>query len=342
MDRTPALGLSSFDLDDTVVVREQRTGRLWLLEGERAGAWRAARGRVAEELATPPDEPAAPEEPAPAPAGPPAVDLTVGLGGPAVRVRCWDASLGRTLSGALGPLTGTGKSRATLDLFDSDDGPVLARDGKVLQRPGNLALGRWFLLRHLPVELYAAQDILNVLHASSVALRGGAIVLAASSGSGKTTLAAALVAAGGELVADDITPLEAGTRHVWPLPCAMSIKEGSWPVLARLFATFETCPPVRLKEVRVRYFQPDRHVRPGRGLPVAAIVAPRYAMGAATTMTAMTAPQLLRHLIESGTWPPPTLPGLREMLGWVRAVPAYRLDYGDIDDAVRRVQALAP
>ncbi|WGF89123.1 hypothetical protein [Marinivivus vitaminiproducens] len=333
-----AATLHSFELDDAVVVREAGTGRLWMLEGAHAQAWQEARRHLPD--APPPEEATTSLEPAPLPPGDPETDIVAVLDGAAVRVRCWDALLGRTLQGALEPLRGTAAIRATLDLYATKDGPVVALDGMVLHRPETLALGRWFLLRRLPAELYPWRRMMSVLHASSVGLQRGAVVLAAGSGSGKTTLAAALVAAGGRLVADDISPIEAGTRRVWPLPCAMSIKEGSWPVLAQLFDRFERCPPVRLTDIRVRYFLPGSLAPPGQGWPVAAIVIPRYAAGAPTVMTRVTAPELLRGLTESGTWPPTDHAGLSDMLAWVREVPAFRLAYSDVTDAVARIQAL--
>ena len=53
----------------------------------------------------------------------------------------------------------------------------------------------------------------------------------ADSGSGKSTLTAALVHAGLRYFSDDVVPLDHGLR-IRPMPLGISLKEGSWPVLA--------------------------------------------------------------------------------------------------------------
>ena len=54
------------------------------------------------------------------------------------------------------------------------------------------------------------QDSPHVIHASTVALDGRAVMITGRSGSGKSALALALMAAGARLVADDRTLLRAG------------------------------------------------------------------------------------------------------------------------------------
>ncbi|HWL69184.1 MAG TPA: hypothetical protein VNS22_12460 [Geminicoccus sp.] len=332
----PASGafLRSFAFDDGIVVQDGTSGQIWLLEGEPARAW-------------PRDgEPAAPGQaspapvPAPAPAGPPALELTVAQGSMAARVRCWEPVLARTFAGALAPLVSDGGAAAcTIDLYPSADGPVVAVDGMLAHRPGSLGLGRWLALRRLAVELAPGRHWLALLHAATVAMPFGAVILAATSGSGKTTLAGALLAAGGALLSDDITPIEAGSRQAWPFPLAMSVKEGSWPLFARMHADFALTVPVSIGTTRVRYFAPARRSAP-RGQPVAMVIVPRYRAGARLDRQRLRPIELLRSLVESGTWPPAAGRDLTDLLAWLERVPAFRLTYGDLDEAVAAIGAI--
>ncbi len=74
-----------------------------------------------------------------------------------------------------------------------------------------------------------------MLHAAGVAGPDGAALLCGSSGAGKSTLTGYLLASGLALVTDDYAPLEVGTRVLWPVPFGLSVKEGSWPLLAPHF-----------------------------------------------------------------------------------------------------------
>lgn len=328
--------LQGFPFGEDVVVQEAATGQVWLLEGSQAEAWRKAAGKV------PPAAGPAPSFPAPlapAPVGTPALALTVAQGGPAVAVRCWDERLGRTFAGALAPLVRNDLAPVrTIDLYPTPEGPVVAVDGRLAHQPGSAGLGRWLALRQLAVELFPARRWLALLHAASVAMPFGAVVLAAASGSGKTTLAGALLAAGGILLADDITPLEADSLAAWPFPLAMSVKEGSWPLFTRMHPSFAAVPPVRIGASRVRYFQPDHPLAFPAPHRVAMLVAPRYRQGASPALTRLSPADLLRHLVATGTWPPSDPAGLQQMLAWLRDLPAFLLTYGELADAVRLIQ----
>ena len=112
------------------------------------------------------------------------------------------------------------------------------------------------------------------------ALRG---VSRAREGSGKSTLAAALVAAGADFVTDDYAPLEQASWHVWPVPYAPGIKRGSWRPLRRHYPDLDaqagasSWPACRSA---IWSWTPARMAPLSRGLPVAALVFPRYKTGA--------------------------------------------------------------
>ena len=145
-------------------------------------------------------------------------------------------------------------------------------------------MGRWLLLRRLTSEIAPSRRTLVCLHAAAVAMPHGTVLLAGRSGSGKTTLAAELVAGGGALLADDLTPIEPCTRLAFPFPLAMSIKRGSWPIVSALFPGFDQVPEIALASTAIRYLPSPRHAPPGSGHKVLALLFPRYTPGASATI----------------------------------------------------------
>ena len=114
------------------------------------------------------------------------------------------------------------------------EGRVVARGPRVAQAiPAlRLALSR--------LALGQASGVAAV-HAAAVARGGKTVLLPAPAGSGKSTLAAACVLAGWELLADDTAVLDGSDGDTWlrPLPHALCLKPGAWPVLAACGAGLE-------------------------------------------------------------------------------------------------------
>jgi len=89
------------------------------------------------------------------------------------------------------------------------------------------------------------------LHASSVIVRGEAVLLVAPTGHGKSTLARALAAVGAESHNDDVTPLSLASRHAECFPKEQPQADGwqqrSFPVRALFFLSpRDSTPMLRL------------------------------------------------------------------------------------------------
>jgi hypothetical protein len=98
---------------------------------------------------------------------------------------------------------------------------VVRADGTLIRSAGYAAGWRWQRLFYAQVlPLAAALQGVEVLHASAVAVDGRAVALIAASGTGKTTIAAHLVAAGADLLADDVLAVTAGAGGVTAYPGA--------------------------------------------------------------------------------------------------------------------------
>lgn len=233
-----------------------------------------------------------------------------------------------------------------MDVIAQDGGFAIRGDGAVLTRMDDLtpnrALARHACLTALLETARRPRQWLGILHASAVSANGRSVVICGAKGSGKSTLAAALVTAGAEFVTDDYAPLERTSWQVWPVPYAPSIKRGSWRALRQRYPDLDTRPVHKLAGLHIRYLDLDDAcvARLDRGLPVTAVVFPRYQRGAALEARRVSATEALVGLCHARSLLDRRPDVLAETLRWVRSVPAHEVSYGDLDRAVAWVGAL--
>jgi hypothetical protein len=94
--------------------------------------------------------------------------------------------------------------------------------------------------------------------------------------------------------------------------------------------------------MQIRYLELDagRMVPLGRGLPVAALVFPRYQAGAALEHHELTTAEAFAALCHARSLLDRHPDVLAETLRWSETVPAYRLTYGDLERAMKWVLSL--
>lgn len=97
------------------------------------------------------------------------------------------------------------------------------------------------------------EDWLMTVHASAITNGKKTILFSAAPGSGKTTMAALLQAKGFQLISDDFVPIDRYSFHAYPLPIAMSVKEGAMKTLELLYPT--------LNETPLNYISSEKSVR---------------------------------------------------------------------------------
>jgi hypothetical protein len=163
------------------------------------------------------------------------------------RVRLWQAEAGLQLT------------------YDDTGTFTIGRDGKEItwspgDDPNPEAVRLDILGRVLPLALHLQGKF--CLHASAVTVAGRALGFVAPQFHGKSTLAQALVAAGGELLTDDVLPVGIeGT--VVALPGVQRVR--LWPDCARLMGAGATDSESKL------YLQPPAGQLASRALPLEAI-----------------------------------------------------------------------
>jgi hypothetical protein len=154
-------------------------------------------------------------------------------------VRSTDADVGAYLDHALSGLRGDGEDPEVWysiadSAAESEGTHSLHYGSELIVRATSKAFAIETLLWHLNGAAVNNADPLVVLHAGGVALDGAGVIISGRSGAGKTTLTAALVRAGFEYLTDEAVVIDPTTGLLHPYAKALSIKPGSWTLLADL------------------------------------------------------------------------------------------------------------
>jgi len=213
---------------------------------------------------------------------------------------------------------------------------VLFENGREIARTHDYGVILGALYQALLERLRPGTRWRALIHAGAAARHGQAIGLVGRSGSGKSTLLAALIARGFDYLADDLLAVSTEGRAVpWPMP--LSIKEGSWPVLAPVYPELMTRPIYPTKGVEARLLMPPDECWRMPPLPLSALVFPTYAPGSALRLTRLSPLGALARLLEDRVWIgyPLDEASVRAFLLWLEATPCHALRHGGNGDAER-------
>jgi len=143
----------------------------------------------------------------------------------------------------------------------------------IILRIDNILKGSWtkdqseFVKGRIFVELINVlhnkkeSDWLMTVHASAISDGNKTILFSAAPGSGKTTIAALLQAKGYQIISDDFVPIEQSSFKAYPLPIAMSVKEGSMELLRSHYPELETNPLITVNsKKKIKYLPVDTKV----------------------------------------------------------------------------------
>ena len=184
-----------------------------------------------------------------------------------------------------------------------------------------------------------------ILHAAVVERSGGALLLPAPPGSGKSTLCAGLLSRGWRLLSDELALIDPATGDVVPLPRPVSLKNASIEVIARFAPGAVLGPTVRdtLKGSVAHMTPPVDSVRrasePARPRWV---VLPRYEAGAVLRLEPLPRGRAFMQLVDSAfNYHLYGREGFEVLARMVETCACYQLAYGDLEDAVRACADLA-
>ena len=242
----------------------------------------------------------------------------------------------------IGPLEdGSGDVHSMVVLTNTDDEKdLLLVDGEVTSTESKPGRVTGTVVHSLTRKLIEETDALAI-HAGGVVRDGVAVALPAAMESGKSTLTAGLVRAGFSYLTDEAVLFDWATQIVIPFPKPISLDPGSWP----LFPELEPEAPLPDGFKDEQWHIPPDTIRPGsvaEPCRIRYIVFPKYAEGATTALTplkrAEATVELAKNTFRFNERPRRSLDALSNV---VPDAECYRLDVGDLSDAVALVGDLA-
>lgn len=180
-------------------------------------------------------------------------------------------------------------------------------------------------------RLHPRAEWLAIIHASAVAIDQAAAVFAAPSGSGKTTLVASLVRQGFCYLSDDFTAVTSeGAVVPWLVP--LSVKQGSWPLVSRLYPHFQSAPVFTTKSQRARLLCPPHGSFAAEPAPLRMLIFSDYAKGSPARINPISHAEALGRLLNDRIWLgyPVTRTTVEKFLQWFRSIPVFELTYDDL------------
>jgi hypothetical protein len=178
------------------------------------------------------------------------------------------------------------------------------------------------------------------LHVACLATDRGAVLLCGSPGAGKSTLSTTLAKSGFDLNGDDIALFDPTLGKVMGLAFPLTLKEGSWRLLADSWPEIAQYPVEQRKDdVQVRYLPLPSRFRP-EWLSVRAIIDLDRREAATVAMSPWSKIACLRKLFgeahsHTGKCSQDTL---RAMISMVERADILRLSYGEAADAARLLE----
>ena len=184
-----------------------------------------------------------------------------------------------------------------------------------------------------------------IIHAAVVEKNGRAMVLPAPPGSGKSTLCAAMASRGWRLLSDELTLIRLEDGLIAPLARPVSLKNASIPVMKAYapHAQFTRSAMATSKGTVAHVRAPDASVaRNDEPARVAWVVFPKYAAGAALTLTPIARARAFMRVAENAfNYSLTGARGFHALGDVIDGCASFDFTYSDLDEAIARFDAMA-
>jgi hypothetical protein len=193
------------------------------------------------------------------------------------------------------------------------------------------------------VSMHAHQYL--IIHAAVVEKNGGAAILPAPPGSGKSTLTAGLVLSGWRLLSDELALIDRKSGLIHPLPRPISLKNQSIPVIRAFSAdAFINRPSHDTAKGTVAHMRPPNESVRRQHEPAhpAWVIFPKWGAASAASLTPRSAAQTFIFLAQNAfNYSHLGADGFRVGTRLIDQVACYDFAYSRLDEAVSAFDRLA-
>lgn len=182
-------------------------------------------------------------------------------------------------------------------------------------------------------------DWLMTVHASAISNGRKTMLFSASAGSGKTTFAALLQANGYHIISDDFVSIEKSTFKAYPLPIAMSVKEGSIDLLSSHYPELNKNSLIEINQKKkIQYLPVDTKII-NMIFPVNEFVFIKYDKTVDLLLEKTAPVDALQKLFEEA-WIPPDTKNVEIFLNKIFKASFYNLTYSNNGKAMEAINQL--
>jgi hypothetical protein len=188
-------------------------------------------------------------------------------------------------------------------------------------------------------HIYKKEDNnwMAVFHAAAISNGTKAILFRGASGNGKSTLATILQNNNFYTIADDFTPIEATTGHLFELPFSISLKNSAVDVVSNYYPNFNNRP---IKKTGEHYISPKLSEKnPNYGVSVKAIIFVSYKRNCNFNMVQISPCEALKSIIKE-SWLSPLPINVLNLLNWICRTPCFKMEYSNNRLMVENIQKI--
>jgi hypothetical protein len=186
------------------------------------------------------------------------------------------------------------------------------------------------------------ENWMTIVHGSAITDGKSTILFSSACGGGKSTMAALLHANGFQVLSDDMVPVEAKSRKIYPFPAALSVKAGAIPLLIPYFPDLATAKtfdfPTLDKQVR---YLPLNQSLVDKGLINKAkiLIFIKYDRTEDLRLEKISKLEAIK-LFNEEAWISPTPENAKSYINWFLSLTCYKLTYSNNESAILKIRQL--
>ena len=186
------------------------------------------------------------------------------------------------------------------------------------------------------------ENWMTIVHGSAITDGKSTILFSSACGGGKSTMAALLHANGFQVLSDDMVPVEAKSRKIYPFPAALSVKAGAIPLLIPYFPDLATAKTFDFPTLdkQVRYLPLNQSLVDKKLINRAKVlIFIKYDPSEDILLEKISKLEAIK-LFNEEAWISPTPENAKSYINWFLSLTCYKLTYSNNESAILKIRQL--